>query len=78
MTIVDRLQILLLKKRGDQVVILFLAGMLGFVKGIETTVAFCRVAWFTGPYLVMDALDLLADWAAVVDTNRSRDDVFLL
>ena len=48
MTVVDRFEILLLKKRGDQIVILCLAGMFG---------------------LVVDALDLLAGGAAVVDTD---------
>ena len=77
MAVVDRLQILLFKKRGDQVIKLFLAGMLGLVKGVKPPVAFCRVARSARPYLIMNALDLLADWTAVVDTDRAGDNVLL-
>lgn len=60
-TVVDRLQVLLLKKRRDQVVILFLARMLGFVEGVKPPIALCRVARFAGPYLIGNVLNLLAD-----------------
>src|SRR5208283_4785569 len=77
MTVIDRLEILLFQEGRDVVIILLLSRILHSIERIEPLHPFEGIARPARPYLIVDALDLVAHRTTLVDVDGPRHDVLL-